>query len=365
SKSKLSGGIEFFNGPHIDGTGTFGTFFATNPGINTNVNVQRLLTPQEVGGFEGTFQKFDEKSLDVAFGLRGTIADRFDWDFTIGRADYRTSRTRPRLDGSALTDWFFGPRLNTTGTPRYLINLDRFYTPLTPEQYRSMSSILKYEAESWVNQASFVLSGDLFELPAGPLGFAAVIDGTQQGYDLNSPEGILPTNRTVYNLTGTNGGGERNRYAIGAELSIPILSSLKASLSGRYDKYDDITAVDEAQTWGAGLEWRPFDSLLIRGNYATSFKAPDMHFVFNEGSGSFSNALDTYRCLSTGGTPGRTCPGTTYTYSMFATSKGEPTLEEETGKSWSAGLAWDITDTMSMTVDYFDIELEGAVTTLS
>ncbi|TXH66001.1 MAG: TonB-dependent receptor [Lysobacteraceae bacterium] len=366
SKSKLTGGLEFIGGPHIDGTGTVATFFATNPTINGNVQVQRIFTPQEVGGIENTLQKFDEKSLDLAFGLRGTFAERFDWDLTLGRADYRATRTRPRLDGSAMTDFFFGPRLNTTGTPRYLINLDRYYRPITPAEYWSMASILKYEADSWVNQGQFVLSGDLFDLPAGPIGFAAVAEVTQQGYDLNSPAGILPTNRTVYNLTGTNGGGDRDRYAIGAELSIPVLDSLKMSLAGRFDKYDDITNVDDARTWAAGLEWRPFDSLLVRGNYSTSFKAPDMHFVYNEGSGSFGNALDTYRCLFTGGTPGAAnCATTTFIYSMFATSRGEPTLEEETGKSLTYGFVWDIMDDLSLSVDYYDIELEGAVTTLS
>jgi iron complex outermembrane recepter protein len=367
SKSELTGGIEFISGPHVDGVGTVG-IFATNPGIATTVNVQRLFTPQEVGGIEATHQKFDEKSLDVAFGLRGTIADRFDWDFSLGRADYKATRTRPRLDGSAVTDWFYGPQVGVTagGVRMYNINLDRFYAPLTPEQYRAMSSILKYDAHSWVNQGSFVLSGDLFEMPAGPFAFAAVLEATSQGYDLKSPPDILPTNRLAYNLTGTNGGGERDRYAAGVEFSIPLLQSLKASVSGRFDKYDDITNVDDAKTWGAGLEWRPFESLLIRGNYATSFKAPDMHFVFNEGSGSFSTSTDFYRCLSSGGTPGTaTCSGSTYSYSVFATSKGEPSLEEETGKSWSAGVVWDATDSLSFSADYYDIELEGAITTLS
>lgn len=366
SKSELSGGVEFISGPHTDGVGVTSTFFATNPTINGNVQVQRIFTPQEYGGIENTNQKFDEKSTDLAVGLRGTIADRFDWDFTIGRADYYATRTRPRLDGSAVTDYFFGPRLNTTGTARYLLNLDRFYAPLTPAEYRSLSTILKYKSHSWVNQASVVLSGDLFELPAGPVGFAAVLEGTQQGYDLKSPAAILPTNRLAYNLTGTNGGGDRDRYAIGGELSIPIFESLKMSLAGRFDKYDDITNVDDAKTWAAGLEWRPFDSLLIRGNYSTSFKAPDMHFVYNEGSGSFGNALDTFRCLSTGGTPGAsTCAGAVYTYSVFATSKGEPTLEEETGKSFTAGFVWDIMDSLSLSVDYYDIKLEGAIANLS
>ncbi len=371
SKSDLSGGVEFINGPHTDGVGVATTIFATNPGINGNVQIQRIFTPQEYGGIENTNQKFDEKSADFAVGLRGTFADRFDWDFTLGRADYYATRTRPRLDGSAVTDYFFGPRLNATGTPRHLINLDRFYRPLTPQEYRSLSTILKYESHSWATQGSFVLSGDLFELPAGPVGFAAVVEATQQGYDLESPDAILPTNRLAYNLTGTNGGGDRDRYAIGGELSIPIFESLKMSLAGRFDKYDDITNVDDAKTWAAGLEWRPFDSLLVRGNYSTSFKAPDMHFVYNEGSGSFSNTLDTFRCLSSGGFPTppagqpATCNTTVYTYSVFATSKGEPTLEEETGKSFTVGFVWDIIDSLSLAVDYYDIELEGAIANLS
>ena len=49
----------------------------------------------------------------------------------------------------------------------------------------------------------------------------------------------------------------------------------------------------------------------------------------------------------------------------MSTSRGEPTLEEETGKSWSAGLVWDVMDNLSLTADYYDIEREGAVTTLS
>ena len=374
SKSELSGGVEFINGPHTDGVGVTSTFFATNPGINGNVQVQRIFTPQEYGGIENTNQKFNEKSTDFAVGLRGTFADRFDWDFTFGRADYYATRTRPRLDGSAVTDFFFGPRLNTTGTARHLINLDRFYRPLTPQEYRSLSTTLKYDSHSWATQGSFVLSGDLFELPAGPVGFAAVLEGTQQGYDLNSPAAILPTNRLAYNLTGTNGGGNRDRYAIGTEFSIPIFESLKMSLAGRFDKYDDITNVNDAKTWAAGLEWRPFDSLLIRGNYSTSFKAPDMHFVYNEGSGSFGNTLDTFRCLSTGGyatlppnppAGAVLCSGVTNTYSVFAISKGEPTLEEETGKSFTAGVVWDITDALSVAVDYYDIKLEGAINNLT
>ena len=33
----------------------------------------------------------------------------------------------------------------------------------------------------------------------------------------------LPHIREIYNLTGTGGGGERDRYAVGLEMSFPIL----------------------------------------------------------------------------------------------------------------------------------------------
>ena len=189
-----------------------------------------------------------------------------------------------------------------------------------------------------VYKRQVVLTGDLFDLPAGPLSMAAIVEASSQGYELNSDPRVQPGVVQLYNLTGTNGGGERDRYAAGIEFSIPIFSTLKASLAGRFDKYDDITAVDDAKTWNAGLEWRPMESLLIRGSYATSFKAPDLHWVFSEGSGSFGNTQDPWRCIAAGANP--TCAG--YSYSMFSVTRGDPNLEEETGKSWSTGFVWDI-----------------------
>src|SRR3546814_18761351 len=100
-----------------------------------------------------------------------------------------------------------------------------------------------------VTQASFVLSGDLFELPAGPLGMAAVIEAASQDYELISDPRIRPDyagDEPIYNLTGTGGGGGRDRYAVGLERSVPNVDSLKASLAGRSAKSDDAKHGDGA-----------------------------------------------------------------------------------------------------------------------
>src|SRR3546814_15296515 len=67
-----------------------------------------------------------------------------------------------------VADPFFG------AYPVFNMNFDAWHTPLTPEQYRSMSTRVVNRGESTATTASFTLSGDLFELPAGPLGFAGV-----------------------------------------------------------------------------------------------------------------------------------------------------------------------------------------------
>lgn len=373
SRSRLGGGVEqWFGGPQPNAT-----FYSPNVGFR--VLPIRALTPESYGGSEGTFQKFEENSYDLAFGLRGTIADRFDWDWSIGGAKYQALRERPRLTVSGTTNYFLGPRLGTTGVgpytglvgvpnglPVYNLNLDRFYGPITQADYASMSTLVKYNGKSENASTTFVLSGDLFEMPAGPVGFAAMAEASRQSYDLESDRRILPDIREIYNLTGTGGGGKRNRYALGAELRIPVFSMLDLSLAGRFDKYDDITQVDDAKTWGAGLEFRPFENLLIRGNYATSFKAPDMHYVFAERGGSFGAITDFYRCFLAGIAPSACgASGGTYNYSAFTISQGDPDLIEETGKSWTAGIVWDITDTLSITADYYEIDLENVVTVQS
>lgn len=201
SRSKLGGGVEqWFGGPQPQGN-----FY--DPGLGIRAYPIRAITPESYGGSEGTFQKFEEDSLDLAFGLRGTFADRFDWEFTLGGAQYEIVRDRPRMTVAGATNYFLGSRLGTTGQgaytglsgipnglPVYRLNLDRFYGPISAEEdYRSMSTLVHYEAVSRNVASSFVLSGDLFELPAGPLSFAGVVEASRQSYDLDSDARILPT----------------------------------------------------------------------------------------------------------------------------------------------------------------------------
>ncbi len=338
---------------------------------------QRIFTPSELGGLGAQQTTVDERSFDVSAGLRGTLFDdRFDWEAVVSHARYDLKVEQPRFRANAIREYFLGPDTGLFQGPYPVVNfnVNRFFAPLSGETFRSLITTVNTDAESEVSQGSFTLSGDLFELPAGPLGVAATIEAANQKYDLQNDPRIAPDYTgpdPIYNLTGTGGGGDRDRYAVGVEFSIPVFETLKVNLAGRYDKYDDITDVDGAFTWSAGLEFRPIDSLLIRGSYATSFRAPDMHYVFAKESGFFTTVLDEYRCRRDGLNPAppagspNPCGTAAYTYSVFGTRSGSTQLEEEEGRSATLGVVWDVTDNMSVSVDAYKIKLEGAVSDIS
>ncbi|MDV3515005.1 TonB-dependent receptor domain-containing protein [Stenotrophomonas sp. C1657] len=393
TKAKASAGTEFWStsGDRFNQTRAgAATQYFWDPNLRDLVSLQRVFTPEELGGNEAASTLYDEYTYDFNVGVRGNFADRFDWEASAGYGYYDYKMDRPRLLAQAVHDYFLGPRLgyaNTTGGttgnaiyPVYALNQDRWTSPITPDIYRSFSTRVINRSETSVANANFNVSGDLFDVPAGAVGFAGVLEWNRQKMDMISDprtDQLRPIdNQTIYNLTSSGEThGTRDRYAVGAEFRVPIFSSLSANAAARYDKYDDISSVDAATTYNFGLEWRPFSNLLVRGSYATSFRAPDMQLIYAQGAASYTTELDEYACRSGTGAGAAQGPRTRAVcnatandptkYSVQTLVAGNPNLTEEKGKSWGAGFVWDVTDGMSLTVDYYRIRLEDAAAQLS
>lgn len=356
-----------------------------DPQFNSFTFLQRIFNPFELGGNEAAVTRFEELTYDVLVGARGTVWDRFDWEASFSHGEYDYTQDRPRLLAQGVTDYFLGPVEGFQTAPGGLrmpirrLNLARWNQPITPDLYRSFSTRVINEGVTTASQGNFTLSGDVWELPAGNVGFAGVVEYARQTVDLRSDPRTNPLRprdgQTVYNLVSSGRTkGDRDRFAVGGEIRIPILSTLAASVAARYDKYDDITSVDDAPTYQVGLEFRPIEDLLLRASYATSFRAPDMQLVFAEGAASFSGILDQYACRSgTGVADGRgprtiaacNVTGDPTLYTTQTTIAGNPLLSEEEGRSLTAGFVWDITDGLSLTADYYRIKLEDQSIQLS
>ena len=390
SNSKASNGTEFWgtSGDRFNQTSSGGTTsLYYDPQFGGLIQLQRVFNPFELGGAEAASTLYDESTYNVTMGLRGKFGERFDWEASAQTSKYDYTADRPRLLAQPVHDYFLGPLLgfsSSTGVgagiyPIHNLNLARWTTPITPDIYRSFATRVINRGTTSSSNVNFNVTGDLFELPAGPVGFAAILEAGRQKTDLLSDprtDQLRPLDgQTIYNLTSSGEThGSRDRYAAGVELRVPVFSTLNAQIAARYDKYDDITDVDDAITYNLGLEWRPFSSLLLRSSYATSFRAPDMQQVFAEGAASFSTVLDEYACRSGNGLGLTTGPrtrtqcnvsGDPTLYQTRTLIAGNPLLKEEEGQSFGAGFVWDITDGMNVSVDYYRIKLKDQALQLS
>src|SRR5690606_37856884 len=116
---------------------------------------------------------------------------------------------------------------------------------------------------------------------------------------------------------------------------------LQASLAGRYDRYSYGDQDPGKFTYSLGLEWRPIDTLLVRGSYGTGFRAPDMHYLFAGADYYRTASTDYHQCRTEN--PDATDAGCydwdygNYDANTMDVYAGNMQLDVETRKSFTAG----------------------------
>ncbi|KIA81231.1 TonB-dependent receptor [Chromobacterium piscinae] len=325
----------------------------------------KRFAPEELGGASNYNRKWDDLAANLTLGVRGDLIGSWNYEAAYNASLYTSQTTTPMLL-SSVNSYFLGPQLGTDnkGAPIYAPNLSRFYQPLTPAQASSLIDNSVSHNKSWLQVLSLSASGEAFQLPAGPAKLAGLLEWGSQGFS-NEPDQRL-NQGVFYNASpAINASGSRSRQALGAELLLPLAKPVNLTLSGRYDRYE-ITGNSEGKfTYGAGLEYRPASSLLLRGNYATSFRAPDMSYLFQtQTRGYYSSTTDYWRCAQSG-QPLANCqyagmsPGSNYI------SNGNPSLKPENGKSYGLGFVWSPSKDADLSLDYWNITINDLVTTLS
>ena len=159
--------------------------------------------------------------------------------------------------------------------------------------------------------------------------------------------------------------GTRTRYALGAEINLPLHEKLTGTLAGRYDRYNFAGRSDGKFTYNGGLELRPAPELLFRANYATSFPRTG-HELHLQGArhGYYSSTTDYYRCGAAGQAIedcdyANKSPGADYV------QNGSKDLQSEKGKSFGVGAVWSPSSNFDVSVDYWNIKIDDLVTNLS
>lgn len=290
----------------------------------------------------------------VALGLTGAFQEV--WNYNVSGTYSEVNLTRTQNGGmipQKIMDVF------AQGTYNLMEPLD---TPDEIWNYIMPENEVVSPSRLWQIDAN--IGRAFMELGGGPLQAAVGLSHRYESIDApsaNPANDSSPYERfTGYNSVGTK--GKRNVDSAYFEVVAPFTETFEAVASGRYDDYS--TGQDNFSP-KIGLKFSPIDALSLRGSYSQGFRIPS----FNESFG-----------LPTTGYVTRTIDCTNDVqyvdfcaahnnnvyaegqYSIGLTQTGDPELDPEESDSFTAGIIWNATDYLMITVDYWNIEVDDLIT---
>ncbi|MGB1292050.1 MAG: TonB-dependent receptor plug domain-containing protein [Pseudoalteromonas sp.] len=194
------------------------------------------------------------------------------------------------------------------------------------------------------------VSGEMFELPAGYAAFAAGIERRQE------KAWFTPDSLTAQGLANdpmvepTAGGFDVNEAYV--EFALPLLADAplaqNVELSAAIRAFDYSTFGSD-ETWKLGLTWKVNDELMLRSVVSTAFRAPTVSELYSGNSPSFEQVE---------------FPGAQDQAEV--TVGGNNQLTPEEADTLTAGIVYEPQwfEGFSMTLDYYDIEIENAIATV-
>jgi len=266
-------------------------------------------------------------------GVRGTT-ERWDWELAALSSE---SAQREYVD-NFVNRYAFQQAL-ADGS---LNIVDPSQTPQALEALR-----LQTKRPGWyrLSQASFKASTQLWNLPAGSIGFAWGAEVRRESLDARTSEQVLSGTELRPAINVVN--GEREVSAAYAEFSIPLHRTLELQLAGRGDHYDDF---GNAFSPKVALRWQPLDSLLLRGSFSRGFRAPSLPEIAPGQTISYGSVVDPYDPLQPGGSRGVTNVRT-----------GNPDLKAERSRNYNLGAVWSPDADTSIGLDWYRIEQDNLV----
>jgi len=326
--------------------------------------LQHIYAPEEIGSLA------DANGLQHSYvanvGVKGTIGQsNWDYDVYFHRSAFQSKFKSRRALTDQVNAFFLGPQDGTDaygyGYPAYHLETQgHFWGAVTPEQFLSYTDLNVKNSSTYSQQvAGNVTNTNLFDLPAGPVGFAGLVEVGNQFWD--DPVDPRVTAGDFWGTGGTSGRGKRKRQAIGGEVNVPIFSNLTANGSVRWDRYDAAGNSQSKATYKVGLEFRPIESLLLRGNYGTAFRAPDMGYIFSGGSITFTSVEDVYNCRRVQGDDYTTCDPPYNNVQIQSGSVANKDLEYITSKSYGFGVVWAPSSNLNVKADYYHVKIDNQV----
>lgn len=373
----------------IDATNPFNPFGVTlNSGANGGTANYSFIGRRLVEAGQRTYTQ----TVDT-FNLTGTIDGKFqlfnrNWYYDLN-ATYGVNDAHQLFTGnlnSAKLAQALGPVAQCTGScvPFNIFGGVGSVTPAMlafvgfDEHDKSYQRLADFEAN---------LSGELFDLPGGPVGVAI-------GYEHRSQFGSFTPDPIIQAGLGADipAQAASGRFSVDefyGEVRLPLfrdmpgIELLELNGAARYSNYSTFGG---NTTLTGGAQWKPLRDLLLRGSYAESLRAPSIGELFGSQSrfdqplsdpctnvaGSLYQTSATVRANCTAnGVPANGSYQEPQGGQLPVLTGGNPNLAPETAKTWLFGGVYSpewarggSLSALNVEVNYYDIRLTGAIASI-
>ncbi|MFK8043722.1 TonB-dependent receptor plug domain-containing protein [Congregibacter sp.] len=231
---------------------------------------------------------------------------------------------------------------------------------------------------------SFIVTGDAFELPAGPVGVAGGFEWRETSSDYQPDPNFIGAG-VLGALAAAPVSGTTDVAELYLEALVPILSNQPFAeylgVEAGY-RYSDYKFSGVADNWKFGVDWAPISSLRFRVMAQRAVRAPNIEELFAQAAEQPTVLFnpDTDFCAASADPIGRGLTDLCIAQGIPAAQVGvyQPTpdigltvfegggntgLDPETGDTFTAGLviqpSW--AEELSVSVDYYLIEIDNAI----
>ncbi|WP_229256856.1 TonB-dependent receptor [Duganella lactea] len=207
------------------------------------------------------------------------------------------------------------------------------------------------------------VSRELFQLPAGAVGFAV-------GSEFRHDKATYSVNRELASQASSSGyadaqdqAGQRNIAALYSELSVPLAKPLELSIAARYDHYNDVGGSFNPKV---GLRWEASKQVLFRTSYNTGFRAPTLYDLHGPATSTFTSNAYNDPVLCPGGTVAAGAnPNVACNQQQTIRSGGNANLKPEKSKTFALGVVFEPLNAVSVSFDYFNIKIKDSIGTVA
>ncbi len=271
-------------------------------------------------------------------GVKGTLAG-WDWDAAIGHSSSELKETVQNF-----VNRYAFEQVLADGSYNF------FDQSKNSEAVRNRLRLSTLRpARSTLDTLDFSAARDLWDLPAGQLGFAAGAQWRREKMDSQTSTAVLSGTelRPAINIID----GSRDVSALFAELNLPVVKDLSLNLAGRADHYNDF---GNAFSPKASARYQAAPWLLVRGTASRGFRAPSLPEITQSTAVSYVSVIDP-----------RDPQTPTQSRGVTAITIANTGLRPERSKNINLGVVISPTSNASIGLDYYRIRQDGVIGTES